>query len=50
VVGREPDIGQQIIELICGTGRQAMEDILEVSEGIDVVILTGPFHRPDTNR
>jgi hypothetical protein len=38
-VGREPDIGPEFIELICGMGRQAMEDILEVGEGIDVEVL-----------
>ena len=40
-VRREPDIRQQFIELICGTGRQATEDVLEVSEGINVVVLEG---------
>jgi hypothetical protein len=40
-VGREPDVGQQFIDLICGMGRQATEDILEVRKGIDVVILAG---------
>jgi len=35
----EPDIGQQFLERICGMGRQAMEDILEVREGIDVEVL-----------
>jgi hypothetical protein len=45
-----PDIGQQFLELICGLGWQATEEVLEVGEGIDVVMLTGPFHRPDTNQ
>jgi hypothetical protein len=30
----EPDIGQQVIELIRKMGRQATEDVLEVREGI----------------
>ena len=38
---REPDIGQQFTELIGGMGRQATEDILEVGEGVDVVVLAG---------
>jgi hypothetical protein len=29
-MGREPDVGQQLIELIRGMGPQAMEDILEL--------------------
>jgi hypothetical protein len=49
-VERGPDIGQQFIEMICGMGRQAMEDIVGVGEGIDVARLAGPFHRPDANR
>ena len=38
-MGREPDIGQQFIDLICGIGRQATEDIPEVREAIDVEVL-----------
>ena len=38
-VRREPDIGQQFIDLICGMGRQATEDIPEVREAIDVEVL-----------
>jgi hypothetical protein len=45
-----PDIGQPFLELICGLGWQATEEVLEVGEGIDVVMLTGPSHRLDTNR
>jgi hypothetical protein len=40
-MGREPDVGQQLIELIRGMGRQAMEDILDVREGIDIVVPAG---------
>ena len=47
---REPDIRQQFTEPIRGMGRQATEDILEVREGIDVVMFVGPFDRPDTNQ
>jgi hypothetical protein len=45
-----PDIGQQFLELICGLGLQATEEVLKVGEGIDVVMLTGPNRRPDTNQ
>jgi hypothetical protein len=38
-VRREPAIGQQFIELVCGMGRQATEDVPKVREGIDVVVL-----------
>ena len=41
----EPNIGQQFLELTCGMGRQASEDILEVGEGIDIVVLAGPGQR-----
>jgi hypothetical protein len=37
----EPDIGQQLIELIRGMARQATQDVLEVREGIDIVVLAG---------
>jgi hypothetical protein len=46
----EPDVGQQFLELVCGSGRQATEEVQEIGEGIDVVLLTGPIHRTDTNR
>ena len=46
----EPDVGQQFLELICELGWQAMEEVPEVGEGIDILLLTGPFHRPDTSR
>jgi hypothetical protein len=49
-VRRELDIRQQFTEPIRGMGRQATEDILEVREGIDVVMFAGPFHRPDMNQ
>jgi hypothetical protein len=39
---REPSIGQQFIELVRGMRRQAVEDVLEVREGIDIVVLAGP--------
>ena len=42
--------GQQFLELICGLGWQATEEVLEVAEGIDFVMLTGLFHLSDTNR
>jgi hypothetical protein len=35
----EPGVGQPFIELICGMGQQATEDIPEVREGIDVQVL-----------
>jgi hypothetical protein len=38
---REPDIGQQFIELIRGMGRQATEDILKVRKWVDMVVLAG---------
>jgi hypothetical protein len=47
--GREPDIGQSFLELICGVGWQATEEALEVGEGIDVLLPTGPFHQPNAN-
>jgi hypothetical protein len=40
-VRRELDIGQQFTELIGGMVRQATEDVLEVREGIDIVVLAG---------
>jgi hypothetical protein len=49
-VRREPDIRQQFTEPICWMERPATEDILEVREGIDVLMFAGPFHRPDTNQ
>jgi hypothetical protein len=36
---REPDVGQQLIELIRGIGRQASEDVLEIGKRVDVVVL-----------
>jgi hypothetical protein len=38
-VRREPDVRQQLVELPCGLGRQATEDIVEVGERVDVVVL-----------
>jgi hypothetical protein len=49
-VRREPDVGQQWIELICGLGWQATEKVWEGDGGIDGAILAGPFHWPDTER
>src|SRR4051812_29084992 len=40
-VRREPDVRQQLVELSEGHGWQAKEDVLEISEGIDVVVLAG---------
>src|SRR4051812_10613978 len=37
----EPDIGQQLVEPPRGMGRQAAEEVLEVGEGVDVVVLAG---------
>ena len=31
-------------------GWQATEETLEVREGIDVLLPTGPYHRPNANR
>jgi hypothetical protein len=45
---REPRFGQQFDERIRGLGWQATEEALVVSEGIDVVMLAGLFHPPDT--
>src|SRR5512135_2832450 len=41
-VRSEPDVGEQLVELLCGMGREATEDVGEVGEGIDVVVLTRP--------
>jgi hypothetical protein len=49
-VGREPDVGQQLIELICGLGWQATEKVREGGDGIDGAMLADPFHWPDTER
>ena len=38
----EPDVGEQFVELPCGMGREATEDVGEVGERIDVVVLTRP--------
>jgi hypothetical protein len=38
----EPDVGEQLVELLCGMGREASEDDGEVGEGIDVVMSTRP--------
>ena len=46
----ESDIGRQFVEPICGLRWQATEEVLEVGEGIDVLMLRGPFHWPDTER
>jgi hypothetical protein len=37
----EPEVGQQLIELIRGMGRQAWQDIPEVRERIDIMALAG---------
>jgi hypothetical protein len=42
-VRREPVIGQKLIELIRGMGRQAKEDVLKVRKRIDVVVLAVNF-------
>jgi hypothetical protein len=47
-VRREPDIGQQFTELIGGMGRQATEDVLEIREGIDIVVLAVPVEESRT--
>jgi hypothetical protein len=49
-VGREPDVGQQVVELICGLGWQGTEKVRQGGDGIDGALLAGPFHWPDTNR
>jgi hypothetical protein len=49
-VRRESDIGQQFIELICGMGRQATEDILKVREGIDRGVPAGAGQRVENRR
>src|SRR5258708_4951650 len=38
---READVRQQSVELSWGHGWQSTHDVLEVCEGIDVVVLTG---------
>ena len=37
----EPDVGQQLVELPRGMGREATEDVAEVGEGVDVVVPAG---------
>jgi hypothetical protein len=44
-VRREPDIGKQLVELLCGMRRKAREDIGEIREQIDVVVLADPGGR-----
>src|SRR3954447_26119699 len=38
----EPDVGEQLVELLCGMGREATEDVGEIGERIDVAVLTRP--------
>src|SRR4051794_41147503 len=38
----EPDVGQQLVELPRGMGRETTEDVGEIGERIDVVVLTCP--------
>ena len=40
-MGLEPDIGQELSQPVPRLGRESAEDVLEVGEGIDVVVLTG---------
>jgi hypothetical protein len=49
-MGREPDVGQKLIELIRRMGRQTTEDVLEVSKGIDIVVLAGAGERVEDRR
>jgi hypothetical protein len=35
---REPDVREQFVNLLCGMGRQATEDVGEVGVRIDVVV------------
>jgi hypothetical protein len=46
----EPDVGEQFVELLCGMGRQATEDVGEVGERIDVVMMTGASERIQDGR
>ena len=38
----EPDVGEQLVELLCGMGLEATENVGEVGERIDVVMFTRP--------
>jgi hypothetical protein len=46
-MGREPRVGQQLRELVQRMGRQSTEDILEVREGIDILVLAGSGQEGD---
>jgi hypothetical protein len=37
----EPDIGQQLLQMVYRLGRESAEDVPEVGEGVDVVMSAG---------
>ncbi len=49
-VRRETDAAQELVGLICGEGRQALEDVLNVGEGVDLVVPEGAGQRVQESR
>jgi hypothetical protein len=49
-VRREPDVGKQFVELLCGMGREATEDVGEVGERVDAVVLARTGERIQNGR